>query len=280
MPRIATKTACGLLALLLISLAGCKSGGEKPAGPDPTPVSSWYKPASLTSWQWQLSGVLNRDYPVDVYDIDLFDTDAAEIATLQATGKKVICYFSAGSYENWRPDAADFSEAVLGNPLDGWPGERWLDIRASAVRQIMQARLDLARDKGCDGVEPDNVDAYTNRPGFPLNAADQLDYNRFLAREVHARQLAVGLKNDLDQVDSLVDDFDFAINEQCFEYQECGALKPFVDADKAIFNAEYADRYVNDPGIRASLCADAVNAGISTLVMPLALDDGFRYSCL
>lgn len=42
----------------------------------------------------------------------------------------------------------------------------------------MQARLDLAVQKGCDGVEPDNVDGYQNNSGFPLTAQDQLAYNR------------------------------------------------------------------------------------------------------
>src|SRR6185369_11730450 len=126
-----------------------------------------------------------------VYDIDLFDTPAATIAALKSTGRHVICYFSAGSYEDWRPDAASFPAAALGRALDGWPGERWLDTRADGVRAVMRARLDLARSKGCDAVDPDNVDGYTNGPGFPLTATTQLDYDRFLASEAHARGLAV-----------------------------------------------------------------------------------------
>ena len=53
---------------------------------------------------------------------------------LKAAGRKVICYFSAGSYEPYRPDAADFAAADLGNELVGWPGERWLDTRSNGVR--------------------------------------------------------------------------------------------------------------------------------------------------
>lgn len=44
---------------------------------------------------------------------------------------------SAGSYENWRPDAADFPAADVGAPLAGWAGEKWLNIRSTAVRAIM-----------------------------------------------------------------------------------------------------------------------------------------------
>jgi hypothetical protein len=92
---------------------------------------------------------------------------------------------------------------------------------------------------GCDGVDPDNVDGYSNATGFPLRAADQLAYNRFLAGEAHARGLAVGLKNDLDQVAALAADFDFAINEQCFAYDECAALAPFTRAGRSVLQIEY-----------------------------------------
>ena len=94
----------------------------------------------------------------------------------------------------------EFPKAALAEPLDGWEGEWWLDVRNSKVRQIMQKRLDLAVSKGCDAVDPDNVDGYTNESGFPLTASHQLSYDKFLASEAHKRGLAIGLKNDLDQV--------------------------------------------------------------------------------
>jgi Uncharacterized conserved protein len=159
-----------------------------------TAVADWYRPNLHTNAQIQLQGEINRSYPVDLYDIDLFDTSSATIQSLKNTGTHVICYFSAGSYENWRPDAKQFAKKDLGKNLSGWPGERWLDIRSTKVRQIMKARLDLAAAKGCDGVDPDNVDGYTNNPGFPLTAAHQLSYNRFLAQESHRRGLTIGLK--------------------------------------------------------------------------------------
>lgn len=103
----------------------------------------------------------------------------------------------------------------------------------------MADRLDMCRDKGFDAVEPDNMDGYRNRTGFQLTAADQLRYNRLIARLAHERGMAVGLKNDLDQIPDLVGDFDFAVNEQCAQYDECGDMKPFIAADKAVFHVEY-----------------------------------------
>ena len=205
-----------------------------------------------------------------VYDIDLFDTSAATIAGLKSAGRRVICYFSAGSYEDWRPDAATFPAATLGNPLDGWPGERWLDTRATAVRDIMKARMDLALSKGCDAIDPDNIDGYTNSPGVPLTAATQLDYNRFLANEAHARHLAVGLKNDLDQIRDLVSYYDFAVNEQCFQYSECDLLTPFISAQKPVYEIEYSTS--------TSICGAANAAGFDTLLKNLDLG-AYRVPC-
>ena len=143
-------------------------------------------------------------------------------------------------------DADDFPASVLGRNLDGWPGEKWLDIRdIDSLGPIMAARLDLAVEKGCDGVEPDNVDGYTNRPGFDLKPEDQLNYNIWLANAAHERGLSIGLKNDVDQVEQLVDHFDWALNEQCFQYNECELLLPFVEAGKAVFGVEYSGNSSN-----------------------------------
>jgi hypothetical protein len=204
-------------------------------------VNNIWRPAPGTSWQWQLSGAIDTSFDVQMYDIDLFDTPQSVIDQLHADGRIVICYFSAGSWEEWRDDAADFPASVLGKPLDGWPDERWLDIRQmDALVPVTQARLDVAVQKQCDGVEPDNLDGYSNDSGFPLSAADQLDYNIWLAGQAHDRGLSIGLKNDLDQIPQLVDYFDWALNEQCFEYDECDALTPFVEAGKAVFGVEYS----------------------------------------
>lgn len=241
---------------------------------------TWWKPAVTDTWQWQLTGRINTGYDVAIYDLDLFDTSDATLAQVRARGAKLICYFSAGSSENWRDDFKDFEPSDLGSPLDGWAGERWVDVRSQNVRQIMARRLDHAAARGCDGVEPDNMDGYANKNGLGLTAADQLDYNRFLATEAHRRGLAVGLKNDLDQVRALVDSFDFAVNEQCAQYRECAMLKPFTAAGKPVFNAEYLAKYrTNTNGARDTLCAASRAANIRTLVLPLKLNDKYRFSC-
>jgi hypothetical protein len=142
--------------------------------PSTSTNSSIWQPGVGTKWQIELSQVIKIDSTldpsVDIYDIDLFDTPQNGIAQLHKLGKKVICYFSAGSYEPDRPDSAQFSASDKGNALDGWPDEYWLDINSANVRSIMAARLQLAATKGCDGVDPDNVDGYVSSLDFKFLA--------------------------------------------------------------------------------------------------------------
>ncbi len=249
--------------------------------PEPVrePAATPARPAATLrpgmTWQWQLQDGIDTSHDVDVYDVDLFDTSSEVVERLRRDGRVVICYFST-AFEDWRADAATFRSADLGEPLDDWDGERWVDIRSDSVRVTLAARLDRAAALGCDGVEPDNVTAYRNDSGFDLTADDQLDFNRFLAAEAHERGLLVGLKNDLEQIPELVDDFDFAVNEQCVQYDECDVYAPFVSAGKPVFGAEYSDDAIADP---ARACAAATDAGVATVILPLELDGSFRIPC-
>lgn len=223
-----------------------------------------WTPSPGTSWQWQLTDAIDTSFTVQMYDIDLFDTPQSTIAELQARDIVVVCYFSAGSDEDWRPDAHAFPESVKGRS-NGWSGERWLDIRAlDILGPILLARMDKAVEKGCDGVEPDNVDAYANESGFALSAQDQIDFNIWLAESAHARGLSIGLKNDLDQVAQLEPWFDWALNEQCVQYNECDLLTPFVEAGKAVFGVEYS----GDP---EEICAVTNALDFDWLIKPLHL---------
>ena len=196
-------------------------------------------PGPRTTWQWQLSTPVDQSAKAKVFDIDLFDNPASVVASLHRQGRRVICYLDAGTYENYRPDAGAFPGSVLGKS-NGWPGERWLDIRRlSVLAPIMRARFAQCKRKHFDGVEVDNIDGYANDTGFPLTASQQLTYNRWLARTAHAFGLSIALKNDLDQARQLQPYFDYALDEQCFEYSECDKLRPFVAAHKAVFEVEY-----------------------------------------
>jgi hypothetical protein len=229
------KRGCRHLRTVALALVGAAVSGHS--------LADWWRPVPGMSWQIQYSGKPNAALNVQVYNIDLFDTPASTIAQLHADGKKAVCYFSAGSVERWRADARRFPRSTKGRNLKGWAGEKWLDIRRlDILMPIMADRIALAAQKGCDAVDPDNVDGYTNRTGFPLTYDDQLRYNRALADAAHAANLAVSLKNDLDQVQDLLPYVDFAVNEECFDSGECDLLQPFVAAGKPVFGVEYKMR--------------------------------------
>ena len=240
-----------------------------PTGSTPTPWS----PALITSWQWQLSAppAANELLRVKMYDVDGFAAPASLVTAMHAQNTHAVCYIDAGTWENWRPDAGSFPASVRG-ANNGWAGEQWLDIRQLAILgPIMTTRFQMCKDKGFDAVEPDNLDGYSNNTGFVLTAQDQLTYNRWIAKTVHALGLSVALKNDLDQVGDLLSSFDFVIDEQCFALRECDQLLPFIKANKAVFEVEYNV----DP---SQFCPRANARNFNSLKKDLALDKS-RTAC-
>lgn len=252
MERGSRRIAPLLLALAVVTsgIAGLSSGAlATPKRWLPTPKDRWvYEIGSaaprlgLCVKPW--SG--GRCVKPTVWVLDLHAADGVTLNTFHVmlvhhSFAHAVCYVSAGSVEQWRPDAADFPDSVLGQPLDGWLGERWIDIRRrDLLRPILAARADRCARAGFDAIDWDNVDGYTQETGFPLRADDQLAYNRMLASIAHERGLSVGLKNDLTQIPALVGSFDFAVNEQCAEFDECDLVLPFSRAGKAVVQIEYA----------------------------------------
>jgi endo-alpha-1,4-polygalactosaminidase (GH114 family) len=238
----------------------------------PSPVSPikdrWHPTVGLT-WQWQIDDLdVDTSIEADVYDVDLY-VNQTIIDILHAKGRKVICYISVGSWEDWRPDKDQFPPEVLGNDYDGWPGEKWLDIRQiDKLAPIMRARLDLCKSKSFDAVELDNMEIYTNDTGFSINYRDQLKYALWLADEAHKRGLAIGVKNASDQVKDLVEHFDFAITEDAFFYDWVDDMKLFIEAGKPVFAAEYTDV----GGDFESYCEKSEELKFSTILKNRGLD--------
>jgi len=249
-------------------------------GSQPVVDGNWPRFGVNTTWNWQLNGEPNLTPDADVYVLDMFaQLNDKSIDALHAMGRQVICYFSAGTYEPWRPDVGLFSGFELGNTHIGFVDERWLDINDPEIVKLMINRLDMAVAIGCDGVELDNVDGFVNDTGFNLTQQDALDYTRIMANEAHKRGLAVALKNNVELVPDAVDYFDLLINEECFEYNECEGYLPIIAAGKPVFNAEYTQEHINDPVKREELCSVSRSFGFQTLFLPLALDGSFRISC-
>ena len=209
------------------------------------PSNPYWIPATSSQLQIQYA-----DYPVDmtidadIFAIDLFETPQETIDQLHTAEKKVICYLNTGAWEEYRPDAEDFPDAIIGNDYEGWAGEKWLDIsRYEQFAPIMQARFDLSVEKGCDGIDADNMQNFKEDTGWDISQDDQLEYNIWLSEQAHQRGLSIGLKNDSEQAIALVDYYDWSLIEDCQVYGFCDELLPFIESGKPVFQIEYTDNY-------------------------------------
>lgn len=322
-----TRLRGAFVALLTIglALAASPAAAKRPARPGPVPAvlpapqpstltetgaNPWFSPSPATpaKLHWVLGDALNTTDPVqmglrdfngntlpypDVYDIDIDFNTPETVAYLHSIGRKVIGYMDAGVYETYRADAWKFqalSPQIWGNPDGNWQGSYWLDIRrVSELEPIMKARMQLAKDKGFDAIEPDEIDGWENNTGFPLTYADQLTYNRALAQWAHEIGMSIGQKGDIIQTQDLVSSFDWTLNEECFQYSECSnpwnpdtgqnqvGLQAYVQANKAVWVAEYKNFTATK---WSSICAKSVTQHWNTSRYKLGLpNNGGRLPC-
>jgi hypothetical protein len=223
------------LLVLVLTVAGVSS--------TLTPSSTW----SLHAWGG--ASPEDSDTNADMVVVDMFDTDATTIDSHKAAGRMVVCYFSAGTSEDWRDDVTaniDAWNAVAMGTMAQWGGEAWLDInQLDTLKVLMTPRLDLAASKGCNAVEPDNTDCFTNPDECAISgtaaekSAAQLAYNTWTAEYAHSKGMLCALKNTGDLAAQLATVHDFAIVEQCVQFNECSTYSPFFAQGKPIFGIEY-----------------------------------------
>ncbi|MDP4281660.1 MAG: endo alpha-1,4 polygalactosaminidase [Bacteroidota bacterium] len=231
----------GFLLLLFFFIVSCEDKKENAVDAD-----LYWTPLPQTSFQYQLSGTVDTTVTARVFDIDAFEATPELVARLHKMGKKVIGYISVGTYENWRPDTALFPKEVIGNVVEGWPGEKWLDIhQISKLAPVLKARLDMVKSKGFDAVEADNIDGYENLTGFAITQKEELVFAKWLADEAHNRGLSIGQKNASMLAGDLFSFYQWALVEDCFIYGECDFFQPYIEQKKAVFSVEYTDDSVD-----------------------------------
>ncbi|KWO06961.1 hypothetical protein WM26_28300 [Burkholderia cepacia] len=251
---MSARSFASFVLMLLLAACGGDSDSSVPGGPvaaasaRASQAAAWKPLVPGTSWQWQIDGNPINEKVLDsvnnarkMYDVDMELTDAGTIQRLKAKGITVVCYMEVGGREDTRGDAGRFPDSVLGYPVEGYEDhERWLDIRQTAILMpLMLARLDMAKKKGCDGIEPDLDDSYRQETGFPLTRDDQLRYNTALIAAAHDRGMSMGLKNGSGIAAAMAKVADWALNEQCNRFHECGGYASFIALNKAVFNVEY-----------------------------------------
>jgi len=249
----------------------------------------WWKPRASENltWQWQLQGEIDTTLPVQVYNIDIA-VPQAKIDELKARGIKLICYFSAGTVESFRPDAPLFPQEIIGEQYEDLVDEQWVDYaNIDAVASIMRARIETCKAKGFDAIEIDNVDAHNYETfdeqgevinigtNFNMTLDESIAYVRWLTNEAHSRGLGIGLKNAEEMVPDVVDEVDWMLVEDCFFDSWCLAATAFIDADKPVFMAEY-DELVPD---FTPACELAKSLGYSAIWRDTSLSTTLYLAC-
>lgn len=297
---LASPAAVLILIGLAILLPGITQAGAGDSRWKPSPGDRWQY--QLESSNRRLASTGGIDVSIcepprsggdcvrpNVFDIDLYvdgqvsgndhTVDTAAVRAIHDRGAHAVCYVSAGTAERFRPDYGQYAtfdrrhhHSLLGKPFsDRFANEYWLNLangdgqREFILRRV-EARTEKCAQAGFDGVEYDVVDAYAQGrrvTGWRITAHQQLVFDRALAAIAHRNGLSVGLKNDLGQVPKLEPNFDYAINEQCFQYRECAnnpapGYRAFTWAGKAVFGVEYR----LEP---KRFCGRAANLGISAI---------------
>jgi len=157
-----------------------------------------------------------------------------------------VCYVNA--FQTQPGETVD--PALLLAPDPAWPDEYLLDTtRRGALVERVEKVLDRCVTAGFDAVELDNLDSWT-RSGGQLDRQDTLAIAEAVADLAHARGLAVGQKNTPElTADEIAEvGFDFAVAEQCHEFDECAAYTdPYGDQVIAVEYSGTIDDICADP---------------------------------
>jgi hypothetical protein len=213
------------------------------------------------TWQAKRTGAVDIDEDAQLFYLDAELQDPADLATLHAEGRRYLCYLSAGSLEEFRDDAQEFPQQVIGEPLNRFPEERWLDVRAPVVRELMARRIEALARAGCDGVPPSSLSVHAADSGFALTVDDTLDYARWVAERIHAAGMSAGLTAPAALTSELWPTFDFGLAIACLEGTRCAEFAVFEQAGKPVLHVELGDE---DSAIQ--ICNDAQPLGFLPLV--------------
>jgi endo-alpha-1,4-polygalactosaminidase (GH114 family) len=231
-----------LRTFLILALAACASCSKEN---DALDKKDYYHPQIGDTFEWRLDSIglneVNR-YSCKIIDIDAFSATKELVDAFHARGIKVIAYLSVGTIENYRPDAHLLPAEIIGNIYPDWPDERFLNIREiEKMKPFITSRFDMIKEKGFDGIEPDNTDGYWENNGFNLTMNDTQQFCLWLIAEAHSRGLSIGQKNTEELVPLLHKKFDWALTEDIFNTNTQNDYSPYISVNKPVFSAEYTD---------------------------------------
>lgn len=205
---------------------------------------------------------------VSLHDNDGLNSDLVDY--LVGQGHHVLCTFSAGALETWRPDylsnKAAWEAYLIENNAETPRGDLWLNMTDTGLRALMATRIDAAAEIGCHGVFPMDTDCLeysTCRSNLGVSSITtrasaedaQIAYNSYLATYASEQGLLVGLHSARTIADDLVSYYDFALAEACVNRGNCDKYDSFISADKAVMTLEYT--------VDSSTCTDNANSSIA-----------------
>ncbi|MGC0418027.1 endo alpha-1,4 polygalactosaminidase [Embleya sp. AB8] len=223
--------------------ADATPGSAAPAPVPASPPGNVVRPEPHTRFDYQLGGPYAP--PSGVRAISRDRTARPEL------GLYNICYLNGFQAQ---PDALDWwqrehPDLLLrdghGVVMDTEWNEAVLDISTEAKRTALAAIIgewiDGCARAGFQAVDPDNYESYSRSHNL-LKPADDVAFARLLAVRAHADGLAIAQKNGAELLDrSTYVGFDFAISEQCGQYDECGAFAKAYE--NRVFVIEYTKPY-------------------------------------
>ncbi|MFG2772915.1 endo alpha-1,4 polygalactosaminidase [Streptomyces sp. NPDC048350] len=237
-PLRSALSALALVGVLAASAAGCVSSGDggdgdsAPSSPPRSSAGAVVPPEPHVGFDYQIGGPYPPPPGVGAVSRDR--------TAKPADGLYNICYVNAFQAQ---PDATDWWEenhpdlllrTAAGDPVvdQDWD-EALFDVSTPAKRErlagIVGAWIDGCATDGYQAVEADNLDSYERSQGR-LTPEHDLAFARLLVARAHAAGLAIGQKNaaDLAQEGRKLG-FDFAVAEECGQYDECEAYATAFD---------------------------------------------------
>lgn len=263
-------TEAPLLVFDESSLGGADGSSSSSGGATDEASPDRERLGQVESFQVQLSGSLDLDVEADLFVIDLHSPSDEDFSTLSARSASIGCYFSAGSFEPWRPDADDFPAESLGDPLADYPNENWLDIKSESVVALMAARIESAVARGCTDVFPSLVRPSTSENTFSLSADDFANYAAHLAQVAHSVGLGALIAGGAS-FDPITEHYDAVLVFGCASAGSCDEWTTFAETERSVFSIEWGDE---------SAPEDACGEGIAwpQIVKNQSLD-AFRFVC-
>ncbi len=221
------------LAVAVVKTTGRTAGETASSGPAPAPTpaaaSAVTVPPKHARWDYQIGGAY--PLPAGVRVVSRSHEDPP------APGAYNICNFNAlqvqeGAEGDWASDLL-LRDAQGDVVYDKDWNEAVLDIRTAAKRQRIAAKADSWIDecaaKGYQAVEPDNYDTFTRFPDY-LTARQAKAFMKLLSAHAHEKGLAIAQKNTLELApDRAAVGLDFAVVEECGEWNECGEFAKAFD---------------------------------------------------